>query len=166
MRSMIKRLPLLLAACIAAAVSGDAGWTRLAATARAEAPNLPPQFTAASLKGTCGFNTASTDVDPLSSGFLHPTSSFGTLVFDGSSSVTGTVTINRSGKLLTTSTAVGSYSVGADGRTGTMDFTAHGGSSFTFVIVSGGAAIRYMNTGPVDPTSGIVDAVTIATCKF
>lgn len=163
---MTRKLPLLLAAFIAAVAAGDGGWVRLAATAPAQAQNSLPQFTAASLKGTCGFNVASTNVNPLSPLFLHPASSFGTLVFDGINSVTGTVTINRSGKVLAASTAVGSYSVGADGRTGTMDFSADGGNIYAFVIVSGGAAIRYINTGPLDPKTGIADAVTIATYKF
>ncbi len=74
--------------------------------------------------------------------------------------------MNYSGKLIPAKSFAGSYSVGADGRTGTLDFTAHGGAIYTFVITSGGAEIRYINVGPVDPATGIVDAVTIATCRF
>jgi hypothetical protein len=137
----------------------------LAGPTRAEAGAVP-QFTAASLKGTCGFNAATTDVNPHSPAFLHPTSSYGTLVFDGVSSVTGEFTVNASGELIPAKSFAGSYSVGADGRTGTLDFTAHGGSLYTFVITSGGAEIRYINVGPVDPATGIVDVVSIVTCKF
>jgi hypothetical protein len=125
-----------------------------------------PQFTAASLKGTCGFSAATTNVNPHSAGFLHPTSSYGTLVFDGVSSVTGEFTVNDSGKLIPTRSFSGSYAVLADGRTGKLDFTKHGGAAYTFVITSGGAEIRYINVGPVDPTTGIVNAVTIANCEF
>jgi hypothetical protein len=163
---MIKKLPLLLAAFLAAAAAGDARSTRFAAVVHAEVQGAQPLFTAASPKGTCGFNAASTNVDRFSPAFLHPNSSFGTLAFDGLSSVNGTSTVNRSGILVPAVTRKGSYTVAADGRTGTMDFSADGGAIFSFVIVKGGAAIRYINTGPVDPKTGIVDAVTIATCKF
>lgn len=161
---MLRKLPLLIAVLIAAG-AGPPGWTLLGGPVRVEA-SAEPQFSAASLKGTCGFSAASTNVNPLSPGFLHPTSSFGTLVFDGVSSVSSTVTVNDSGKLQPARSFAGSYSVGAGGRTGTMDFTAHSGALYTFVITSGGAEIRYINVGPVDPVSGIVDAVTIATCRF
>jgi hypothetical protein len=105
-------------------------------------------------------------MNPHSPGFLHPTSSYGTLVFDGVSTVSGEITVNDSGKLIPTRSFSGSYSVLGDGRTGKLDFTAHGGAIYTFVITSGGAEIRYINVGPVDPTTGIVDAVTIANCEF
>lgn len=161
---MIRKLPLLLAVLIVA-TAGVPGWTRLASPARAEAA-AAPWFTAASLKGTCGFNAATTNVNPNSPGFLHPTSSYGTLAFDGVSSVSSQVTVNSSGKPIPAKTFAGSYSVGADGRTGTLDFSAHGGAIYSFVITGGGAEIRYINVGPVDPATGIVDVVSIATCKF
>jgi hypothetical protein len=165
---MSTKLPLLLVLLAAAVLGGDGKGTRLDSAARAEAQVVvAPQLTAAILKGTCGFNAVSTDVVRLSPAFLHPAASFGTLQFDGVSAVTGTVTINASGKVVTPAPATGSYSVNAtDGRTGTIDFSASGGAIYTFVIVNAGAAIRYINTGPVDPKTGIVDAVTIATCKF
>jgi len=161
---MMRKLPLLITMLVAAAAGGP-GWTRLAGATRAEA-SAEPQFTSASLKGTCGFTSASTNVNRHSAGFLHPTSSFGTLVFDGISTVSGELTVNASGELIPARSFEGKYSVGADGRTGTLDFSATGGSIYTFVITSGGAEIRYINVGPVDPASGIVDAVVIATCRF
>jgi hypothetical protein len=163
-KRMIRTRPLLIAVLIAA-TAGRPGWTQGAGGLRVAA-GAEPQFTAASLKGTCGFSAASTNVNSRSPAFLHPAASFGTLVFDGIGSVSGERTVNDSGKLFPAESFVGSYSVGADGRTGTLDFTAHGGSIYTFVITSGGAEIRYINVGPVDPASGIVDAVTIATCRF
>jgi hypothetical protein len=162
-----RKLPLMLALLLLAAAAPGGGRIPFAGSRRAEAQTVRPQFSAATLTGTCGFNAASTNVDRTSPGFLHPSSSFGTLAFNGVSAVTGIVTINLSGKLQTTTTTTGSYSVGADGRTGTMDFSAHGGSIYTFVIVGTSThEIRYINSGPVDPKTGIIDVVTIATCKF
>jgi hypothetical protein len=161
---MSRKLPLLLVLLAAAVLGGDGG--RLDGATRVEAQIVQPQFTAADLKGTCGFNAASTNVVRGSANFLHPTSSFGTLTFDGVNSVTGTRTINQSGTLVASSPTSGSYSVGADGRTGTINFSASGGAIYAFVIVNGGAAIRYISTGPVDLKTGIIDFVTIATCKF
>jgi hypothetical protein len=160
---MSKKLP-LLAAFIAIAAAGFAGSSF--SKARAATQSESPEFTTASLSGTCGFNSASTVVNPLSPAFLHPVSSYGTLLFDGSGTVTSTITINLSGNLIPATTFVGSYSVGSDGRTGTLDFSAHGGNIYQFVITAGATRIRYINTGPVDPTTGIVDAVIIGNCKF
>ncbi len=108
---MPRKLPLLIAALIAA---GAPGWTPWGGPLRALAV-AEPQFTAASLKGTCGFNAATTNVNPHSPGFLHPTSSYGTLAFDGVSSVTGELTVNNSGKLIPAKSLTGSYAVLADG---------------------------------------------------
>jgi len=163
---MSRKLPPLLVLLTATVLSGYSGRMRLGGTMCAEAQIARPQFTAASLKGTCGFNAVATNVVYHSPDFRHPHSSFGTIAFDGIGSVTGTVTINASGKLIAPSTVTGTYTVNADGRTGTMDFSAHGGSIYSFVIVRGGTAIRYINTGPVDAKTGIVDVVTVATCKF
>jgi hypothetical protein len=154
------KLPLLLALLIAAAVMP--GSPRWGGASRALA-GMRPFFTAASLKGTCGFSAASTNVNPHSAGFLHPTSSYGTLVFDGISKVSGQFTVNDSGKLIPPRPFAGTYTVLSDGRTGQLVFT---GVTYTFVITSGGAEIRYINVGPVDPATGIVDLVIIATCKF
>lgn len=161
----MRRKLLLLIAMLMAAGAGASGLTPMGGPLRARAAGAP-QFTAASLKGTCGFSAATTNVDPHSSGFLHPTSSYGTLLFDGVSSVTGEFTVNNSGKLIPTRSFAGTYSVLADGRTGKLDFTAHGGAIYTFVITSGGGEIRYINVGPVDRATGIVNVVTIANCEF
>jgi hypothetical protein len=156
------KLPWFVALLLAA----GGGGTQLAAPRPALAQGGVPAFTNASLKGTCGFTAASANVNRHNANLLKPVSSQGTLTFDGVSAVTGTVTINAAGKLAATTTSIGTYSVSADGRTGTIDFTAHGGALYAFVINGAVSEIRYINIGPVDPASGIVNFVTIALCKF
>jgi hypothetical protein len=156
---------LLMVLLVAAAVAWDGGWRQLAPS-WAQAQSSEPAFTNASLKGTCGFTAASTNVNRHNANFLKPVSSQGTLTFDGISTVTSRVTINAAGNLSPAATFTGTYSVSADGRTGTMDFTAHGGNLDRFVITGAASEIRYINIGPVNPASGIVNSVTIALCKF
>ncbi len=158
---MTQKLPLLLIV-LGASIANVA----LTDPSAVQAQTSAPSFTTASLKGTCGFSAASTIVNPFSPRFEHPNSSFGTLVFNGAGAVTATSTVNQSGKLSGPTTLAGSYLVGADGRTGTLDFSAAGGSVFQFVITAGGNEIRYINAGPVDPKTGIVDTVVTAVCKF
>ena len=94
---MRSKLPLLLAVLIVSIIAGDGPPARLDDAVRAEAQMVQPQFTVASLKGTCGFNLTSTNVVKGSRTFLHPNSAFGTLAFDGMGSVTNIITFNGSG---------------------------------------------------------------------
>lgn len=157
---MTKKL-MLLAAAFAVMAAGDSGWT--------QSPDeylTQPQFTVASLSGVCGFTSAATNVVPTSGGFLQPRVSAGTLDFNGAGHATLTATENKHGVIGAFGPFGGKYTVGADGRTGTIDFNLTGGPQIQFEIVSGGAELRFMNTGPVDPVAGIVKEVLIGVCKF
>jgi hypothetical protein len=153
---------LLLVLVLLAAVAADGrGW------AQSDGPISQPQFTTSSLTGVCGFTFASTNVVSSSGGYLQPRSGVGTLDFDGAGNVALTGTENKHGVIGPIGPFKGKYAVGPDGRTGTMDLLA-GGNGFIaqFEIVSGGNELRFMNTGPLDPTTLLVKEVLIGVCQF
>ncbi len=158
---MTKRLMLLAAAAFALMAGGGRAWGQ-----SPDATVTQPQFTVASLSGVCGFTLAGTNVAPTSGSFLQPRAAVGTLDFDGAGHVSLTATENKHGVVGVYGPYGGKYTVEADGRTGTMSFNAAGGPIVQFEIVSGGAELRFMNTGPVDPTVGIVRETFIGICKF
>jgi hypothetical protein len=151
-----KRLLLLALAVLAAAAAGDRAWGQVS----------EPAFTTASLSGTCGFTSASTNVNPGSGSFLQPRAAVGTLEFNGAGNVTISGTQNNHGTVSAIGPVAGTYSVDADGRTGTVSIAAQGAGIFQFEIADGGNELRFMNTGPVDPTLGIVKEVTLGVCRF
>lgn len=122
-----------------------------------------PLFSTASLKGTCGFTLAANEVKSGDPHFL-PKPVVGTLNFNGAGGVKLTGTQNDSGTIDTLSES-GSYAVNADGRTGSIDFSA-GGAVLGFVIVAGGQELRFINTGAVNPATGLVDQVLVGQCDF
>jgi hypothetical protein len=137
----------------------------IAASSLASAQALPaPQFTTASLKGTCGFTQASNQVKSTDPHFL-PQPMVGTLTFNGTGAVSLTGSRNNAGTVKPV-TQSGNYLVGADGRTGTMDFSAAGGGVLQFVITGGGAQLRFINTGKVNPATGLLDQVLVGQCDF
>jgi hypothetical protein len=151
-----KSIMLLALAALAIMTAADWAWAQLS----------EPGFTTASLNGTCGFTLASTNVNPASGSFLQPRAAVGTLDFNGSGQVTIIGTQNSHGTVSTIGPAVGSYSIGADGRTGTITINTAGGGIFQFEIADGGNELRFMNTGPVDPTAKIVKEVILGVCRF
>jgi hypothetical protein len=156
------KLLLLALAVLAAMAAGDRGWAQ-----SPDAVVSQPQST--TLTGVCGFTVASTDVNPSSGSFLEPRADVGTLTFTSTGPGTGTVTLagmeNKNGTIQTLS-ATGPYSVGSDGRTGTITFTSGDPGQFQFEIVNNGTELRFMNTGPVDPTLKIVKEVLLGVCQF
>jgi len=155
-----KNLLLLALSILAVMAAGDRGW--------AQAPGAvgQPQFATSSLNGVCGFTAASTNVNPSSGSFLAPRANVGTLSFNGAGSVTLIATQNKEGTIQSIGPEIGPYSVGGDGRTGTIDFTAAGGPLVQFEIVNLGSELRFMNTGPVDATLGFVKEVMLGVCQF
>lgn len=117
----------------------------------------------ASLKGICGLSAAVNQVklDP------HFTSGaeIGTLNFSGTGTVTLTTAQNIAGTIKTKSQS-GSYSVNADGRSGTIDLSVSGGPVLGFLIVAGGQELRFINTGTASSTTGLVDSVEVGQCDF
>jgi len=154
-----KRLFPILAVLVLMA-AGDRGWAQ-----SSDAVVSQPQFTTASLNGVCGFTVASTNVNPSSGSFLEPRADVGTLSFNGAGAVSLAGTENKNGTIQPLS-ATGTYSVGGDGRTGTITFTSGDQGQFQFEVVNQGATLRFMNTGPVDPTLGIVKEVLLGVCQF
>jgi hypothetical protein len=159
--AVTKRLMPLAAAAFALMVAGDCAWGQAP-----DATDTQPQFTIASLSGVCGFTMAATNVVPTGGSFLQPRAAVGTLDFNGAGHVSLTGTQNKHGVVAAFGPFSGKYSVDADGRTGTIDLNLAGGPTLQFEIVSGGAELRFMNTGPVDPTLGIVKETLIGVCKF
>lgn len=159
---MTNRLLLLALAVLAVTAAGGRGWAQAPDTGVAK-----PQFTTASLTGVCGFTFASTNVVPGSGSFLQPRAGVGTLQFDGAGKVTCVGTENKHGVIGPIGPLKGTYSVGLDGRTGTIDLSAaSNGFVAQFEIVDGGNELRFMNTGPVDPKVLIVKEVLIGACQF
>ncbi len=158
---MTRKPMLSLIVVIALAAGGSGGW--------AQAPgdlSGQPQFTTASLNGVCGFTFSSTNVVAGSGSFLQPRAGVGTLSLDGLGNATLSGTENSHG-VVGPIKFNGTYSVGADGRTGTLNLIVAGtGFSAQFEIVNGGTELRFVNTGPVDPTAGIVKEVLIGACQF
>ena len=158
---MTKRLMLLAAAAFALVAAGNSAW--------GQAPDgivTQPQFTIASLSGVCGFTFAATNVVPTSGSFLQPRVAVGTLDFNGAGHVSLTGTENKHGVVAALGPFSGKYTVDVDGRTGTLDLNVGSGPTLQFEIVGGGAELRFMNTGPVDPIAGIVKETIIGICKF
>ncbi len=137
---------------LAVTAAGGRGWAQMAL------------FSTASLKGICGFTQAANEVKSGDPHFL-PKPVAGTLNFNGTGGVTLTGTQNDSGTIKTLSES-GSYSVNADGRTGTIDFSAAGGAVLGFVIVASGQELRFINTGTVNPATGLLDQVLVGQCDF
>jgi hypothetical protein len=123
-----------------------------------------PLFTTASLRGICGFTQAANEVRFGDPHFL-PEPVVGTLNFNGAGGVTLAGTRNDAGAINTQSES-GTYSVNTDGRTGTIDFSAAGGSVRSFVIDAGGQELSFINTGPVNPTTKLLDQVMAGQCDF
>jgi hypothetical protein len=158
---MTKKFLLLALALSAVMLAADRAWPQAP-----KAPVSQPQFTVASLNGVCGFTAASTNIDPSSGGFLLPRAAVGTINFDGLGHATIVDVENHSGSLRTGGPEGGVYSVSADGRTGNISFNGVITFAAQFEIVNSGAEIRFVNTGPIDPTAKIIKEVTIGTCKF
>jgi hypothetical protein len=159
------RLLLLALALLVMTAATGRGWAQ-----QSDASVAQPQFTTASLTGVCGFTFAATNVFSGSGGFLQPRAGVGTLQFDGAGHVTCVGTENKHGMINPIGPlgpVKGTYSVGVDGRTGTIDLSgASNGFIAQFEIVDGGAELRFMNTGPLDPTLLIVKEVLIGACQF
>ncbi|SRR6266851_2788608 len=151
----------LVLAMVAAGFSSAQGQTDLDAAAAV------PYFSTSNLIGTCGFTAVATQVNPSSTHYLAPDSWLGSITFNGAGKATAAITINQHGKVVNLNFTTGTYSVGADGRTGPIDFTSNtGGPLFKFVIVSNLTALRFINIGPTDSLTGIVDTVLTGVCKF
>src|SRR5262249_14017670 len=149
--AVIKTLMALAATVFAVLTAADSAWTQSSGQYAAQ-----PEFTTASLSGVCGFTSAATNVVPGSGSFLQPRGSVGTADFNGEGRVTFGGTENKHGVVDAFGPFSGTYSVGADGRTGRIDLNVTGGPQLQFEIVSGGAELRFMNIGPVDPVAGVV----------
>jgi hypothetical protein len=158
--AVTKTLMLLAAAAFALVATGDCVWGQ-----SPDANVTQPQFTTASLLGVCGFTAAATNVVPASGSFLQPRATVGTLDFNGAGHVTITGTENKHGVVGAVGPFGGIYTVAADGRTGTITIS-QAAFQVQFEIVNGGNELRFMNTGPVDPTAGIVKEVFLGVCKF
>ena len=137
------------------------------AKAQSNVDVMGPYFATSNIVGTCGFTAVATQVNPANSHYLAPDSWMGLFTFNGAGKVTAAITVNQHGKVVNLTYTNGTYSVGADGHTGPIDFTATaGGPLFRFVVVSNLTAIRFINTGPIDPATGIIDTVLTGVCKF
>jgi hypothetical protein len=121
-----------------------------------------PQFSIASLKGVCGFTQAANVVEP----HFLPRPVVGTMNFDGAGGVSLTATANNAGVVASGSESGGTYSVNPDGRTGTIDFSSTGGAVRSFVIVAGGKELLFINTGKVNPATGLLNQVQAGECDF
>jgi hypothetical protein len=156
---VISRALILALAAMMAAGLGN-GW------AQSAAPVGQPQVSTTGLSGVCGFSSASTNVKPTSGSYLEPRAIVGTITFDTSGNASLTGTENKHG-VVSAISYTGTYAVGSDGRTGTLNLLSTGnGFTAQFEIVNGGTELRFMNTGPIDPATGIVDEVLIGICQF
>ena len=138
------------------------------AQAQTDLESVSPLITTANLNGTCGFTAVATKVDPNSSNYLAPDSWVGTILFNGAGKATANITINKRGTVQNFNITNGTYSVNADGRTGTIDFTSFspGAPLLKFVVTSNATELRFINIGPTDPTAGIIKEVVAGVCKF
>ncbi len=138
----------------------------LAVLTLAAAPNpgfaQTPEFSTASLKGVCGFTQAANVVEP----HFLPRPVVGTMNFDGAGGVSLTATANDAGTVTSGTELGGTYSVNPDGRTGTIDFSSSGGVVRSFVIVAGGKELLFINTGKVNPATGLLDQIQAGECDF
>jgi hypothetical protein len=123
-----------------------------------------PQFVTSSLSGICGLTQAANEVKSGDPHFL-PEPVVGTLTFNGAGAVTLSGSQNVAGTVKTLG-GTGTYSVNADGRTGSIDLSAAGGPVIGFVIVSGGTELLFINTGTVNPTTKLLNQVMVGRCDF
>lgn len=130
----------------------------------AAADAAAPQFVTASLNGVCGFIQAANEVKVGDPHFL-PRPVVGTLNFNGAGAVTLSGMQNAAGTVSALSES-GTYAVNPDGRTGTIDFSGAGGGVRSFVIVAGGHQLLFINTGTVNPATGLLDQVLAGECDF
>jgi hypothetical protein len=154
---------MLLAIIVAMVAAGVAS-----AEAQTDLESVSPFITAANLNGTCGFTAVATKVDPNSSNYLAPDGWVGTILFNGAGKATANVTVNQHGTVQNINVTNGTYSVNADGRTGTIDFTPFSSDAplLKFVVTSNATEVRFINIGPTDPTKGIIKSVITGVCKF
>ncbi len=140
----------------------------LSAWAQTDSESNQPLITTGGLSGTCGFTAVSTKVDPAATHYLVPDSSVGTLAFINASQVVGNFTTNKHGTITNLGPINGTYSIDANGRTGTIDFNTlnPGAPVLKFVLTSNATELRFINVGPIDAATSIVDDVVAGVCKF
>ena len=106
-------------------------------------------YTNKTLKGAYGYaiyGDAEAEASPPAVG---PCAVCGFFTFDGIGKLTGPRTVSYRGQIGVGTTVLGTYQVQADG-TGTAEFTVDGSPArhLWFVIIDGGAEIRFIQTDP------------------